>query len=234
MARIPLYKKAETEMLRRIKSGQWPVGLRLGNEFQLADEFGVSQGTMRRALVTLEQMGHLRRTPGRGTTVARPRGAMHKPEPAVGFDRLITPEGGAPVFSIFRARARLRPAGPEETAIFGPGELLEAERTLNLGSDRAALDLITVPASVLGEIDSEAAEDFPDFLDAHGITPERIEDRVSAEITTMGDSVALAVDRITPLLVLTRLARDATGRPLARQVLRVLAEAVSYEVRLVA
>ena len=44
MARELLYKKAETEMRRRIVEGDWPVGMRLGNEFQLADEFKVSQG----------------------------------------------------------------------------------------------------------------------------------------------------------------------------------------------
>ena len=34
MAREPLYKKAEAEMLRRIRSGKWPEGTRLGNEFE--------------------------------------------------------------------------------------------------------------------------------------------------------------------------------------------------------
>jgi DNA-binding transcriptional regulator YhcF (GntR family) len=72
MARTPLYKAAETEMIRRIESGEWEVGKRLPNEFVLAEEFKVSQGTMRRALMTLEGMGLLNRKPGRGTLVARP------------------------------------------------------------------------------------------------------------------------------------------------------------------
>jgi DNA-binding GntR family transcriptional regulator len=72
MARTPLYKAAETEMIRRIEAGEWEVGKRLPNEFVLADEFKVSQGTMRRALMTLEGMGLLNRKPGRGTLVARP------------------------------------------------------------------------------------------------------------------------------------------------------------------
>jgi GntR family transcriptional regulator len=83
MARTPLYKAAETEMIRRIESGEWEVGKRLPNEFVLAEEFKVSQGTMRRALMTLEGMGLLNRKPGRGTLVARPAG---KPR-AVGRQR---------------------------------------------------------------------------------------------------------------------------------------------------
>jgi DNA-binding GntR family transcriptional regulator len=74
MARTPLYKAAETEMIRRIEAGEWEVGKRLPNEFVLAEEFKVSQGTMRRALMTLEGMGLLNRKPGRGTLVAKPGG----------------------------------------------------------------------------------------------------------------------------------------------------------------
>jgi DNA-binding transcriptional MocR family regulator len=76
MARTPLYKAAETEMIRRIEAGEWEVGKRLPNEFVLAEEFKVSQGTMRRALMTLEGMGLLNRKPGRGTLVARPGPAL--------------------------------------------------------------------------------------------------------------------------------------------------------------
>jgi len=42
MARTPLYKAAETEMIRRIETGEWEVGTRLPNEFVLAEEFKVS------------------------------------------------------------------------------------------------------------------------------------------------------------------------------------------------
>ena len=37
MARVPLYKATETEMIRRITDGEWAVGLRLPNEFGLAE-----------------------------------------------------------------------------------------------------------------------------------------------------------------------------------------------------
>lgn len=90
MARTPLYKTAEAEILRRIRAGDWPPGLRLGNEFDLAAEFGVSQGTMRRALMAVEAMGYLDRKPGRGTLVAAPReagAAAPPPDP----HRLVRP-----------------------------------------------------------------------------------------------------------------------------------------------
>ncbi len=92
MAREPLYRKTEEEMLRRIRSGDWEIGRRLPNEFSLADEFGVSQGTMRRALITLEGMGLLTRKPGRGTIVAK---ATPAPDKTAGL--LLTDLAGAPL-----------------------------------------------------------------------------------------------------------------------------------------
>jgi DNA-binding GntR family transcriptional regulator len=55
-----------------------------------------------------------------------------------------------------------------------------------------------------------------------------IADQVGAAVTTMAQSVALACDRHAPLLIVTRTARDASGRAIARQVLRLIADGVSY------
>ncbi|MEV7289357.1 GntR family transcriptional regulator [Streptomyces sp. NPDC093252] len=53
----------------RIASGEWPAHYRLKSEPELADEFGVSRGTLRRALTTLIEEGLLRQVRGRGTFV---------------------------------------------------------------------------------------------------------------------------------------------------------------------
>jgi GntR family transcriptional regulator len=55
-----------------------------------------------------------------------------------------------------------------------------------------------------------------------------ITETVSADITTMSESVALSCDRHTPLLVVTRTARNDAGKPIARQVLRLIADGLSY------
>ncbi|MER7971606.1 GntR family transcriptional regulator [Streptomyces sp. NPDC096080] len=53
----------------RIASGEWPAHYRLKSEPELAQEFGVSRGTLRRALTTLIEEGLLRQVRGRGTFV---------------------------------------------------------------------------------------------------------------------------------------------------------------------
>jgi GntR family transcriptional regulator len=225
MSRTPLYKAAETEMLRRIREGAWPVGLRLPNEFVLAAEFGVSQGTMRRALMTLEGMGLLTRKPGRGTLVADPVAAPETPAPA----GRLTGAGGAPLaLEVYRSRAALRGATPEEAALFGTGRLSSLERTLRRAGSRAALDEVVVPEALIAALDEDAAVDLADLLRDAGHPPARIADSLTAAVTSMGESVALACDRYTALLVVTRTAHDAQGRPIARQTLRLIADGVTY------
>ncbi|GAB3170432.1 transcriptional regulator NagR [Streptomyces incanus] len=53
----------------RIASGEWPAHYRLKSEPELAQEFGVSRGTVHRALTTLIEEGLLRQVRGRGTFV---------------------------------------------------------------------------------------------------------------------------------------------------------------------
>jgi DNA-binding GntR family transcriptional regulator len=217
MPREPLYRKAETEMLRRIEAGIWSEGQRLGNEFELAAEFGVSQGTMRRALMTLEGMGYLHRKPGRGTIVARP-----KPEAAgTGFDRLSGPDGAALDLEVFRSRHALRAPDAEAEALFGPGRLHDYARTLKSGGDRFALEELHLPAAICPDPDEDLPADLGDILDRIGLSAARVEDRLHVEETSMGDAVALSVDRHTPLLCLTRVAYDVEGVALIRQVLRM-------------
>ncbi|AHM03023.1 Transcriptional regulator, GntR family [Roseibacterium elongatum DSM 19469] len=225
MARTPLYKAAETEMIRRIEHGVWPVGTRLGNEFQLAEEFGVSQGTMRRALMTLEAMGLLSRKPGRGTIVAEASGARADGSPSGG---LVTPDGTPPQFEIYRAKALTRAADSDEVALFGTARLAVCERVLRLGGDRAALDEIAVPEALAPALDEDAPVDLHDFLSAHALSVARIEDALGVSMTTMGESVTLSCDRHTPLMVLRRVARGGDGAVIGRQVLRVADPDLEY------
>lgn len=228
MARTPLYKTAEAEILRRIRSGDWPPGMRLGNEFDLAEAFKVSQGTMRRALMAVEAMGYLDRKPGRGTLVTEPQATNSVPPPDP--HRVTRPDGTALPLTVFRAHlSRRRPEGAE--AAFFDGGLNVLTRTLKSGTDRFALEEIVLPEALSPEMEEDQPASFPDLLAALGLAAARIDDRLQAEVTDMATSVALACDRHTGLLCLTRIARDRQGTPLARQILRMAGPA-TYAVTL--
>lgn len=226
MARVPLYKATETELVRRIRSGEWEVGRRLPNEFVLAEEFGVSQGTMRRALMSLEGMGLLSRKPGRGTLVSAP-GAV-PPKGDAESMALRDNDGSGVDLEVFRARARTRSATPEEADLFGTARLVALERTLRRNGERVALDEVVLPEAVLPALDEDAPPDLGDILANTNHPWCRIDDHLSADITTMGESVALSCDRNTALLVLVRIARDDEAQAIARQHLRIIADGLSY------
>ena len=62
-------EQVEHRLLERIRSGAWKPGQLIPNEFEIAAEFGVSQGTARKAINELASEGLVVRQQGRGTFV---------------------------------------------------------------------------------------------------------------------------------------------------------------------
>ena len=65
----PLYAQVRERLIERIRSGEWKPGQLIANEFEIAAEFGVSQGTARKAIGDLASEGLVVRRQGRGTFV---------------------------------------------------------------------------------------------------------------------------------------------------------------------
>jgi DNA-binding GntR family transcriptional regulator len=72
----PLYQQIEGVIRGRINSGQWPRHYKLKAEAELAEEFGVSRGTLRQALQSLVEEGLLTQIQGKGTFVTTPSGDL--------------------------------------------------------------------------------------------------------------------------------------------------------------
>ena len=65
----PLYLQVRDALIERIGKGEWSPGAAIPNEVDLAREFGISSGTMRKALDLLETERVLTRSQGRGTYI---------------------------------------------------------------------------------------------------------------------------------------------------------------------
>ena len=65
-----LYVKVADHIAARIDAGELPPGTRLSAERNLADEYGVSLGTARRATEELRERGLVLTLPVKGTFVA--------------------------------------------------------------------------------------------------------------------------------------------------------------------
>ena len=74
----PLYLQIYTDLLRKINSGDFPVGSKLPSEQEIAREYNVSRITSKKAMDNLAGNGYISRTPGRGTFVLK----QERPTPA--------------------------------------------------------------------------------------------------------------------------------------------------------
>src|SRR3546814_14076323 len=68
----PLYQQVKDLLIGRLIGSYWKPGDLLPSEMQLAEELGVSQGTVRKALDEMTADNLLVRRQGRGTYVAEP------------------------------------------------------------------------------------------------------------------------------------------------------------------
>ena len=85
----PLYVQLRTDLTRRIARGDWKRGDNIPNELELAREYGLSPGTVRKALDWMEEAHLIVRQQGRGTFVATPSSEELNQR----FDRLRTGSG---------------------------------------------------------------------------------------------------------------------------------------------
>ncbi|KIS26154.1 hypothetical protein TV39_18210 [Arthrobacter sp. SPG23] len=69
--RLPLHARVKDDLIRRVRANEWGSTTPLPPESALAEEYGISVGTLRRVLAELAAEGLLERHQGRGTYVRR-------------------------------------------------------------------------------------------------------------------------------------------------------------------
>lgn len=69
---ISIYSQLAAQFRAQILTGELPPGICLPTELELAEQYGLSRGTVRQAMGLLVQAGLLERVPGKGTFVRQP------------------------------------------------------------------------------------------------------------------------------------------------------------------
>src|SRR3970282_1844387 len=101
----PLYRQIKDLLLHSLQRGEWRPGAAIPSELELAAQYRVSQGTVRRAIDELAAENLVVRRQGKGTFVA-----THG-EPQVRFRFLRpAPDSGEPI-APGPPRAQFRPRG---------------------------------------------------------------------------------------------------------------------------
>jgi GntR family transcriptional regulator len=141
----PLYVEVREKLLSSITLGRWPSGEALPSESELSQEFGVSIGTLRKAVDELVQEKLLVRQQGRGTFVA-----THNVERTLNDFFRIRHNDGLSRFPQIETLSLRRQRADEMTA--ARLQLEEGARVfriinlLSVGGLPAALDHIYLPA----------------------------------------------------------------------------------------
>lgn len=150
----PLYKQVYDTLIVRLADGFWKPGAALPSEFSLADQLGVSQGTVRKALNQLVAENILVRRQGKGTYVSE-----HTQESSMfrffryreaGGDDLI------PVTEIIDIKTRqANDREAEKLNLEAERRVVQVTRIRSINGKPAIFERVLQPLAVFPDIDKE-------------------------------------------------------------------------------
>lgn len=217
-------------MLERISGGDWPPGTRLANEFVLADEFGVSQGTVRKALSGLEARGLVVRRPRHGTVVAE-----QTDESALFAFFRLREAGGAPLVpEPAEEEVTRRAARPDEAAL-NCAEVWEIARIRHHHGVPFSRERIVLAVKLCPGLDGHVPLPnslYPFFEKQFRITIDRIEEDLTAVAAGRETATRLGISEGAPLLRAQRRSFDLRGVCVEVRDSLYLSEGRHYSVRL--
>jgi GntR family transcriptional regulator len=220
----PLYAQIQALIMRRIGDGAWKPGELLPSEYELAAEYGVSQGTVRKALIALEGERLIVRRQGVGTYVAR-----HARDTALfRFFRMVEPNGARVTPRSRVLRQAVRQATGAQAACLGlpsGAKLHTVTRLRLLGTTPSIYEEIFVPVALVPSLDLPRDGEMSDemyviYQERHGILVSRVKEKLRAMAAGTKEAGALLIPVGTPLLEIVRVAFDVNGRPIELRISR--------------
>lgn len=210
---VPLYFQLALHFESAIRSGALPVGTRLDNEVQLAQQLGLSRPTVRAAFGYLAEKGLVKRKRGYGTVVSHEK-INRGVELTSLFDDL-SGSGKAPRTQVLRNEVAHASDVVAEALRLSEGSLVIALERIRFADDEPiALLHNFLPAALVHLNDDMLAQHgLYELLRASGIRLTSATQRMGAKNATAAEARALDETRGTALLTMERVAFDSQGRP---------------------
>lgn len=209
---VPLYFQVSQQLEEAIHSGELAPGFRLENEIALADRYGLSRPTMRRAIQTLVDKGLLVRKRGVGTQVVH--GQMRREVELTSlYDDLANTDQKPTTQVLHNA---VEAASPEVAAALGVergSQVLHLRRLrLARGEPLAVLEnWLPEPLMSVGEADLEQQGLYQLMRDL-GVHMRIARQRIGARGANADEAKLLGERRNAPLLTMERATYDDFGR----------------------
>ena len=211
----PLYLQLREALLERIAAGQWKAGNAIPNESDLAREFGVSPGTMRKALDLLESQRVLTRRQGRGTFINDQNSA----EMAQRYNKLRGPDGrpvlGEPEVGPISEGAASEPEAGR-LGMEPEGRVYRFTRTYFREHRPFMMDQVAVPATMFPGLEKqrEVATDVVTLAQRYGLLTGSASERITIAPADAMRADVLNVAPGAPLLNFDRVVFELNGLPL--------------------
>lgn len=212
----PLYEQVKKDIMQRIIDGEWSPGSFLPSEQALALEYGVSQGTLRKALNGLTREKRLVRYQGKGTAVA----VLDEDSSLFPFF-LLSDRNGKKVFPISQVHGIVKdtPTILEQTALaLDVGRpVIRIERLRVLNNYPVINEWVTLPEARFVGFNFDCTK-IPNTLYGYyqmhfGITVARAMEQIDAALPDPVDCKRLGLDRNTPILRVMRTTYDLHNKP---------------------
>lgn len=213
----PLYKEVKLRLTRSLIQAEWRPGHAIPSEARLASRFGVSLGTVRKAIDELVAEKILIRQQGRGTFVA-----THTPDRTLfHFFHIVGKDGRreAPATTLLSFTTGRASADEAQALALARNERVYRIRNLLRLSDRpVVVDDIVLPARSFPDLDhaSFAGREgtiYGLYQARYGINVVRIAERLDATLAQAPFAALLEVDVGAPLLRIGRVAYTYNDAP---------------------
>jgi GntR family transcriptional regulator len=204
------------QLREKIATRQLEPGAQLPGELELAEAYGVSRNTVRRALDTLANANLVRRHQGKGTFVAE-HGVSHVLWDLRSFTSLIADRGMTP--GIQAIRVELDETPPAAARKFLPGShLWLVERVRTADGKPFGLMQSWIPDALSSAVTVDALTEKQSLYqvmdDAFGLRPSEAIEVIRAEAASPMEAQALDVAAGSPLLSTFRWTSDHRGQPI--------------------
>jgi GntR family transcriptional regulator len=209
------YQRVSEALAEEIGRDGRPPGSLLPPERALAEHFGVSRETLRRALVELERQGIVSRSAARGWAVADSQ-IGEPPNALMSFSEMAAARGLSAASRIIERQVRAATMDEAETLRLAPGApIFELERLRLMDGmpillDRSRLPLVIAPE--LGDVDFSTTSLYSALEERYGIRPTRAHFSIEAVPAGAREARLLGVEAGAPLLRCDQITEDESGR----------------------
>jgi GntR family transcriptional regulator len=210
LATKPIYQQLRDLLAERIAKGEWKPGAIIPNEGDLAREFGVSAGTMRKALSVLESEHLITRRQGRGTFVNNPvaEGLADR------FCNIRSAEGKLVTGRVEASEVTQAAATSTEAQrlqLLSGDPVWRIRRVRFDGESALMYEEVTLPVALFPDL-SECSTRIVLLAHQYGLLLGKAEEKLSVGTASGVAAVALKIAEGSPVLVLDRVVRTIDGR----------------------